>query len=92
MALHSGRFEVSVAAPLGHACENVCEVKIIIMIIKIKKLRELWSCGQKRGSFAGSWDNDRATHWRHSATGLRVSGYREHRRRLDFFFLFFHVI
>lgn len=49
MALHSGRFEVSVAAPLGHACENVCEVKIIIMIIKIKSSE---SCGlaAKRGA------------------------------------------
>lgn len=42
MALRSGRFEVSVVAPLGHACENVCEVKIIIMIIKIKSSE---SCG-----------------------------------------------
>lgn len=88
MALRSGRFEVSVAAPLGHACENVCEVKIIIMIIKIKSSE---SCGlaAKRGApFAGSRGNDRATHRQRSATGLWVSGYREHRRHLDFFFFF----
>lgn len=85
MALHSGRFEVSVVAPLGHACENVCEVKIIIMIIKIKCSESCGFVAKERGSFACSGGNDRAKLRQHSVTGLLGSRYREHPLLLDFF-------